>query len=219
MTNKRILDYTANKSELRKASASVLDFDASLEELIDDMIDTLEVQGGIGLAAPQIGVKKCVIVIKTSVIGLANPDPDSWKKSSDYWVLVNPVHTSVGLDFKRIRESCLSIPGTYGTVVRSAECVVSYLRPDKSEVSTQVTWPLAHVVQHECDHLNGVLYLDRVSRLEKNIILRRLAKSNRMKSMIETAKARQEVLDLQGFQGLRRRRQKKNTKKRQKRKR
>lgn len=166
MTAQRIL--TIPDDRLRVSSEAVTEFDDSLKSLVQDMIDTLEVSGGRGLAASQIGVHSRVVVVR------AEEAPDT-KTPAPPMVLVNPALSVRGVK-KRWQEACLSVPAGSGNVERYEECEVSYQDQDGASHSFIATWPLAGILQHEVDHLDGVLYIDRVGNLERSLILRKVAK-------------------------------------------
>ena len=174
MANRAVLHYPDKR--LREVAVPVQDFAApEVAELIGDLIDTLEVQGGLGLAAPQVGVSLQVLVIKPGALGLDNPDPLSCGKE-EYLALCNPSFEPLECGKERWKEACLSVPGAAGMVERDARCRVSYQRHDGTPATLEFDWPLAGVVQHEMDHLSGRLYLDRLGGLERRAVIKRLEK-------------------------------------------
>ena len=167
MTAQRIL--TIPDDRLRQPSQEVVEFGDDLKTLVRDMIDTLEVSGGRGLAASQIGVHQRVVVVRTEEISQTEggaPPP---------MVLVNPVLRGRG-DRRKWREACLSVPAGSGNVERYEECEVTYQDQGGESHTLVASWPLSGVLQHEIDHLDGVLYIDRVGNLERSLILRKVAK-------------------------------------------
>ncbi|SES73805.1 peptide deformylase [Anaerobranca gottschalkii] len=135
---------------LRKRSKEVKDINEEIITLLDDMLDTMEDYNGIGLAAPQIGVLKRVIVVKISEEGEAIE-------------LINPkIIKSKGQD--RDVEGCLSIPGVYGEVTRAKEVIVEGLDREGKKRKIMGSGLLARALQHEIDHLNGVLFTDKVEK-------------------------------------------------------
>lgn len=179
-------------------SVPVSEFNEDLKTLVQDLVDTLEVSGGAGLAAPQIGVTQQVLVIKTQSFTDSCPD-DSF--GPGVWVLVNP-KLEVSGPVQRWKEACLSVPGVGGTVPRSTTCEVSYQRLDGTEHSVTVGWPLSGAVQHEADHLQGRLYIDHLGQLERAMVLKALEK--RKKLLAKQAEARHErtLLELRGEKAL-----------------
>lgn len=196
MTAKRVLHYPDER--LRAISDPIVEFGDDLKSLVQDMIDTIEVQGGAGLAAPQIGVAQRVLVIKPKLFVDENPDTSY---SQESWVLVNPVIRAGGNE-QRWPEACLSVPMGSGNVIRQEECEVKYQRLDGTENTVAVGWPLAGALQHENDHLNGILYIDHVGNLERSMITRRLAKATRHVGRLAEARREQEILELRGPKAL-----------------
>lgn len=140
-----------NDPLLRKRSKEVKDINEEIITLLDDMLDTMEDYNGIGLAAPQIGVLKRVIVVKISDEG----EPIE---------LINPkIIKSKGQD--RDVEGCLSIPGVYGEVTRAKEVIVEGLDREGRKRKIMASGLLARALQHEIDHLNGVLFTDKVEKI------------------------------------------------------
>ncbi|SHJ61320.1 peptide deformylase [Anaerobranca californiensis DSM 14826] len=140
-----------NDPLLRKRSKEVKDINEEIITLLDDMLDTMEDYNGIGLAAPQIGVLKRVIVVKISDEG----EPIE---------LINPkIIKSKGQD--RDVEGCLSIPGVYGEVTRAKEVIVEGLDREGKKRKIMGSGLLARALQHEIDHLNGVLFTDKVEKI------------------------------------------------------
>lgn len=204
MTSRKVLSYPDER--LRAISDPVTEFGDGLRSLVQDMVDTIEIQGGAGLAAPQIGVAQRVLVIKTKLFVEESPDTSY---SPESWVLVNPVVRSIGAE-QKWPEACLSVPLGSGNVLRHEECEVKYQRLDGSENTVTVKWPLAGALQHENDHLNGILYLDRLGILERNLLARRITKAQRIQKRTVERKREQEVFDLRGIEGLRKYRNKRN---------
>jgi peptide deformylase len=132
---------------LRKKAEVVQNIDASIVKLAEDMVETLEAAGGVGLAAPQIGVSKRVIVI--------------WVPDEDPIVLVNP---KVAKHFgeRYVTEGCLSVPQMQGKVKRSREVIVKAVDPAGSPVRIDATGLKAQALEHEINHLDGILYTDLI---------------------------------------------------------
>ncbi|MEA3249404.1 MAG: peptide deformylase [Patescibacteria group bacterium] len=120
---------------------------ADFVTLIDDMVETMRVEDGVGLAAPQIGVGKRVYVADTEDGPIA---------------LVNPEFTKRSKKTGKYEEGCLSIPGKFGIVRRASEVTVKALTIDGREVTFVAKGFFARVMQHEMDHLDGILYIDRI---------------------------------------------------------
>ncbi len=131
---------------LRERAQVVHRFDKELQKLIDDMIDTMRSANGIGLAAPQIGVPKRVIVV--------------CKDEKEITALVNPsIEKAEGLE--EGEEGCLSIPGLYGVVPRPVYVSVKGYTPKGKEVRIEAEGLLARAFCHEVDHLDGILFIDK----------------------------------------------------------
>lgn len=143
-------------------------FDAELDRLIDDMVETMYAAPGIGLAAPQIGVSKRISVI----------DLSGGKSGGDLLVLVNPEFVSRdGMQLED--EGCLSVPGFNATVARPAKAVVRAQDRTGQLRVIEGTGLLARAFQHELDHLDGRLFLDRLRGLKRDMIVRRIRKLQR----------------------------------------
>jgi peptide deformylase len=135
-----------------------------LRALIDDMFETMYAEDGVGLAAPQVGVGDRIIVIDPRIPEVAP------------FALVNPVIVEASEERERGEEGCLSIPGLKDIVERSANVVVEGLSADGAPVRLPADGLLARVLQHEVDHLDGVLFIDRVSPLKRRMLLKKWQK-------------------------------------------
>ncbi len=162
---------TAPDPRLKRISAPVARVDDAVRRLMDDMVDTMHEAPGVGLAAPQVGVLRRVIVVDA-----ARRDQD---QESRPYRLANPEIVWVSDDLAVSEEGCLSLPEHYADVTRPAEVRVAYL--DQHDVARELhaTGLLAICVQHEIDHLDGILFVDHISQLKRNMILRKLAKAKR----------------------------------------
>ncbi len=145
---------------LRQKAKKVKKVDAALQKLIDDMIETMEDAPGQGLAAPQIGVSLRVLVVD------AKPgEGDEEQEEPVKLQLINPeILERSGEQFGE--EGCLSIPGYVGNVRRALNVTVKALNRKGKEVKIKATHNLARVLQHEIDHLDGILYTDRIEKPE-----------------------------------------------------
>lgn len=196
MTARKVLSIPDDR--LRDISDPVTEFNDDVRSLVQDMVDTLEVMGGAGLAAPQIGAHKRVLAIKPKLFVEESPDTSY---SPETWVLINPVVRPGGTK-QRWSEACLSVPLGMGNVERHEECEVKYQRLDGTENTVTVKWPLSGALQHENDHLNGVLYIDHVGNLERSLILRKVEKVHKLAAQAAEARKEQEILDLKGSRAL-----------------
>jgi peptide deformylase len=154
---------------LKKVSEPVKAVDAGIRKLMDDMLETMYQAPGIGLAAPQVGVLKRIIVLD---IAREGEDPQPLK-------LVNPEVVWVSDDDATYNEGCLSVPEHYADVARPAQCRVRYLDHDGKAKEIAAEGLLATCLQHEIDHLDGVLFIDHITALKRNIILRKLLKAKK----------------------------------------
>ena len=155
-------------SGLQAPAAPVATFDADLQTLIDDMIETMYAAPGIGLAAPQIGVPLRVAVVDLSL----------GKRGGELFTLVNPEFVERdGMQLEE--EGCLSVPGFNATVARPGRVVVRALDRQGTERTVEGTGLLARALQHELDHLDGVLFLDRLRGIKRDLIVRRIRKMQR----------------------------------------
>lgn len=163
MSVKRIRTYP--DAILERKAAPVADINGELQILIDDMIDTMHAAPGIGLAAPQVGVSERLIVI----------DISGADENIPLIVLVNPeiVEASGTMDSE---EGCLSIPGYMSTIRRNDEICVRGLTRDGKPVHIEATGLLSRVLQHEIDHLDGVLFVDRLSPIKKKFFKKRYSR-------------------------------------------
>ena len=168
MTIRPIL--TAPDPRLREVSKPVERVDDDLRALMDDMLETMYDAPGIGLAAIQVGVPKRVIVMDIAGEG-EEPDPRYF---------VNPEILNPSDDTKPYEEGCLSVPDFYDEVERPAQCTVKYLDYDGNEQILEAEGLLAVCIQHEMDHLEGVLFIDHLSRLKRERILKKLKKEQKL---------------------------------------
>ncbi|MEZ0192357.1 peptide deformylase [Ralstonia solanacearum] len=146
---------------LRKIAEEVTDFSENLKELTDDMFETLRAGRGVGLAAPQIGISLRIIVFE-----LDGGDSASGEPPIPPTILINPVISGMNGDLVDGVEGCFSVPGYIGTVPRYSE--ITYLAQDLEGrvLKGSAAGLRARIIQHEIDHLNGVLYVDRASEVK-----------------------------------------------------
>ena len=154
---------------LKQISKPVEKVDSEIRRLMDDMLETMYAAPGIGLAAPQVGVLKRVIVLDLAREG-EPPQPLR---------MANPELIWLSDEDATYNEGCLSVPEHYADVVRPAACRVRYLDHENEIRELEAEGLLATCIQHEMDHLDGILFLDRISALKRNIILRKLVKARK----------------------------------------
>tara|TARA_R110002020_G_scaffold6875_5_gene29118 strand:- start:4591 stop:5109 length:519 start_codon:yes stop_codon:yes gene_type:complete len=151
---------------LRQQSQPVERVDQDLSSFIDDMIETMYDAPGIGLAAIQVGVPRRLLVI--DVAGKDEPRNPQ--------VFINPELVATGDEISVYEEGCLSIPDYYADVERPESITVKHLDRDGKERVTEAGGLLATCLQHEIDHLNGVLFIDHISKLKRDMVIRKFTK-------------------------------------------
>jgi peptide deformylase len=161
----RILEYPDPR--LRTKAAAVTNVDATVQRLVDDMLETMYDAPGIGLAASQVNVHKRIIVIDIS------------ESRDDPQVFINPTLALSGGKLET-EEGCLSVPGYYEPVTRRESARVSALNRDGDPFELETEGLLAICIQHECDHLDGKLFVDYLSNLKRTRIRRKLEKQHRV---------------------------------------
>tara|TARA_B100001029_G_C14838239_1_gene326842 strand:- start:6 stop:530 length:525 start_codon:yes stop_codon:yes gene_type:complete len=167
MTIRKIL--TIPNTILREKSLPVKKVDHEIKNLMDDMLQTMYHAPGIGLAAIQIGVPKRVVVMDLS------KDPD--KKTPMYFI--NPEITWKSKVNSTYEEGCLSIPNQFAKIDRPDKCHIKYLDYNGQEKEIKAEGLLSTCMQHEVDHLNGILFIDYLSKLKKDIIIKKVSKDKK----------------------------------------
>lgn len=160
---------------LKAKCAPVDQIDDEVRRLMDDMLETMYEAPGIGLAAPQVGVTRRIIVIDCA----GKDEPPAPIK------LVNPEIIWASDELATHEEGCLSIPEHYAEVTRPAEVKVRYRDESGKRMEVQAGGLLGVCLQHEIDHLDGVLFVDHISSLKRNMILRKLAKARKQREREE----------------------------------
>ena len=154
---------------LRQKSKTVEKVDDSIRSLMDDMLETMYNAPGIGLAAIQIGVPKRIIVIDLT--------RDNEKKTPMYFV--NPEIVSSSDNDAIYEEGCLSVPNQFAEINRPEKCDVKFLDYNGKEQILKAEGLLATCIQHEMDHLEGILFIDYLSKLKKSMIIKKLSKQKK----------------------------------------
>ena len=167
MSKKNIL--TIPDPILRKISEPVKKIDKEIKKLMDDMLETMYEAPGIGLAAVQIGILKRVIVID-----LSKKDE---KKNPIF--IVNPEIIFKSKEMASYEEGCLSIPNQFAEVKRPNSCKLHFLDYEGKKCEINANGLLATCIQHEIDHLNGILFIDHLSKLKKDLILKKSKKQKK----------------------------------------
>ncbi len=168
---------TAPDPRLKTPSKPVERVDDALRRLMDDMLETMYASGGIGLAAVQVGVHKRVLVMDIEHGSARYPDAGSGKSHPLF--LVNPEIVESSEELNSYDEGCLSFPGQYAEVTRPKRVTIKYLDYNGAAQTLEADELLATCVQHEMDHLNGIVFVDHVSRLKRDMIMRKLKKSKK----------------------------------------
>ena len=151
---------------LRKKSETLEKVDNELKVLMDDMLETMYAAPGIGLAAVQVGILKRLIVI----------DVSKEKEKKNPLFLINPKIISKSKNTSIYEEGCLSLPGYFAEIERPAECQIEYIDYGGKKKEMKASGLLATCIQHEVDHLNGILFIDYLSKLKKDMIIKKLIK-------------------------------------------
>ena len=152
---------------LRQQAAPVAHVDDAVRQLVDDLFETMRAAKGVGLAANQIGVARRVAVVD---VGEEDPPP---------LALINPVIVERGDELVTAEEGCLSIPDIFGDVERNARIVVEALDREGNKFRAEATGYKARAIQHEIDHLDGVLFLDHLSAVKRSLLLAKWRKSRK----------------------------------------
>lgn len=183
---------------LKTVSDPVSEVTDATRALMDDMLETMYDAHGIGLAAIQIGVPQRVIVMDLSPSAARDEDAadeaDADDKEDRYDLslyaeekprfFVNPEIVWTSEEMTNYQEGCLSVPGFYDDVARPAECRVTYLDYDGAAQELACDGLLATCIQHEMDHLEGIVFLDRLSRLKRQMYMKKLRKAQREQSTL-----------------------------------
>ena len=159
---------------LREKSLRVENVDNDIQKLMDDMLETLYAAPGIGLAAIQVGVAKRVIVMDIN----RNRDKDKEPKKNPMY-FVNPEIIWKSEDKFTYEEGCLSVPGKFAEINRPDKCHIKYLDYYGQPKEIKAEGMLATCIQHEIDHLEGILFIDYLSKLKKSMIIKRLSKQKK----------------------------------------
>lgn len=157
---------------LREVSKPVERVDAELLKLADDMLETMYEAPGIGLAAVQIGVARRLLVLDISREG----------EDKQPLVVINPEIIAASDTRSVYEEGCLSIPDYYAEVERPADVTVRFLNREGKQETLEATGLLATCMQHEIDHLDGVLFIDHISRLKRDMVIRKFTKAAKSKA-------------------------------------
>ena len=175
MTLRKIL--TEPNKILREQSISVENVDKDTQDLMDDMLETMYAARGIGLAAIQIGVPKRVIVLDIGERDKSkSTKEEKEEKRKNPMYFVNPEIITKSTNNSTYEEGCLSVPGQFAEIDRPDKCHVKYLDYYGQPKELVAEGMIATCIQHETDHLEGILFIDYLSKLKKSMIVKKLAK-------------------------------------------
>jgi len=164
MAIRHVITVEEDNPVLRRKAKRVRKINRSVQALIDDMVETMRAAPGVGLAAPQVGVSLRVIVVEV-------PEDEDDPNSGRLYTLINPRIVWASNEMEEGEEGCLSVPGWVGLVDRHTQVAVKALNRGGKEVKIKADGFLARVLQHEIDHLEGILFVDRLTSPEKLIRL------------------------------------------------
>jgi peptide deformylase len=160
---------------LRKTCAPVEEINDEVRGMVADMFDTMYDAHGIGLAAIQVGILQRIVVIDLQDRETEEEEPAP-EAIRDPRAFINPELTWISEELSTYNEGCLSIPEQYAEVTRPARCRVKWLDTDGTAREEEMDGLMATCMQHEIDHLNGVLFIDHISRLKRGMLLKKLDK-------------------------------------------
>jgi peptide deformylase len=167
----RLTILTAPDPRLKLVAQPVTAVNDAVRRLMDDMVETMYAARGIGLAATQVGVAQRVVVMDLSDVPEAPKQPLK---------MANPEILWTSDQDSSYQEGCLSVPGVFENVTRPDACKVRYLDEQNEVRELNATGLLATCIQHEIDHLNGTLFVDHLSNLKRNMIIKKLEKAKRL---------------------------------------
>jgi peptide deformylase len=159
---------------LRAVAAPVAEIDDAVRATLADMFETMYAARGIGLAATQVGIERRLVVID-----LQEPEEEDGDPVRKPVAFVNPELLWVSDETSSYNEGCLSIPEQYAEVERPARCRIKWRDADGQEQEQEFDGLMATCIQHEIDHLNGVLFTDHISKLKRDMLMKKLAKARR----------------------------------------
>ena len=164
---------------LKKKAIPIQTVDSEISQLMKDMLETMYMAPGIGLAATQVGILKRVVVI----------DISKKEQLNEPICMANPEIVWSSEEEVTAEEGCLSLPQQYGEITRPERIKVRYINENNQTINKEASGLLATCIQHELDHLQGILFIDHLSSLKRNIILRRLKKLKKLNAKSEVNKS------------------------------
>lgn len=166
---------------LSEKSQPVDEIDDSIRRLMDDMVETMYESGGIGLAAVQIGIHKRVLVMDIGY-GSDRYDTEGEAEERNPIYMVNPVISKQSEEKNVYQEGCLSFPGQYADVTRPKRVTIDYLDYHGNPQTLEADGLLATCVQHEIDHLDGITFVDYLSRMKRDMIVKKIKKQQKLRT-------------------------------------
>ncbi len=154
---------------LREAAEPIEQVDDGIRRLLDDMLETMRAAPGVGLAAPQVGLSRRIFVM--------DPARDGEEPYPRFFI--NPEILQLGPATRVYEEGCLSLPGIYAEVSRPSTVLMRYVDREGKSIEEWLEGHAATVAQHELDHLNGVMFVDHLSRLKRDLLIRKFRKARR----------------------------------------
>ena len=154
---------------LKTKCMHVTSIDNGVKQLMEDMLETMYDAPGVGLAAPQLGIKKRLVVVDC-----ARSD-----ESPNPYCMINPELVALSEEKAISEEGCLSLPGHYADILRPTEVKVKYLDKNGDQHTLVAEGLLAVCIQHEIDHINGILFIDHLSSLKRNMMLKKMVKAKK----------------------------------------
>jgi peptide deformylase len=178
----KILEVVVSPNPLLKQkSVAVEVVDEGVRELVADMFTTMYASNGIGLAAVQVGVLKRIIVVDTEWGSARYANENDVPSKGNPIALINPEIVEQSPELREYDEGCLSFPAQYSSVTRPDNITVEYLDLEGRTQRLHADGLLSTCIQHEIDHINGVVFVDHISRLKRDMILRKMKKAEKLR--------------------------------------
>ena len=156
--------YTYGQSVLREEAVAIDKNYPELKKLVSDMFETMQNAEGVGLAAPQIGQSIKLLIIDADAVSQSYPECKGFKR-----IMINPEITELSNEAITLEEGCLSFPGIHEKVTRAEKISVRYMDENFDEREENVEGFAARIVQHECEHLNGRVFIDNISPIRRQL--------------------------------------------------
>ena len=163
--------YTYGQPVLREETKTINSDYPQIKELVDNMFETMVKADGVGLAAPQIGLSICLFVIDADAISETHPECKNFKRA-----MINPTITQRSDETIALEEGCLSFPGIHEKVSRAVSIQVEYLDENFNQHNERFEGFVARIIQHECDHLEGHVFIDSISPIRRQLNIGKLKK-------------------------------------------